>query len=146
MFLFCPFFVFFLNEPAPTEIYAYSHSLSLPAALPISARVISIGVITGLGAVAGALIGPMLTPEARALLLALALVSAGGAALFKAKAPDALPDSRLGAFATGLLALLALGIGDRTQFVTFALAARTPIPALAFVGATLGSLAGTKIG
>src|SRR3546814_8417770 len=86
---------------------------------------------------------PMLTPEARALLLALALVSAGGAALFKAKAPDALPDSRLGAFATGLLALLALGIGDRTQFVTFALAARTPIPALAFVGATLGSLAVT---
>src|SRR3546814_16782780 len=39
--------------------------------------------------------------------------------------------------------LLALGIGDRTQFVTFALAARTPIPALAFVGATLGSLAVT---
>src|SRR3546814_16188932 len=86
---------------------------------------------------------PMLTPEARALLLALALVSAGGAALFKAKAPDALPDSWLGAFATGLLALLALGIGDRTQFVPFALAARTPIPALAFVGAPLGLLAVT---
>src|SRR3546814_10157199 len=58
----------------------------------IAALVIAIVVINGLGAVAGALIGPMLTPEARALLLALALVSAGGAALFKAKAPDALPD------------------------------------------------------
>src|SRR3546814_8302532 len=55
----------------------------------IAALVIAIVVINGLGAVAGALIGPMLTPEARALLLALALVSAGGAALFKAKAPDA---------------------------------------------------------
>ncbi|RIA44015.1 putative Ca2+/H+ antiporter (TMEM165/GDT1 family) [Hephaestia caeni] len=109
----------------------------------IAALVIAIVVINGLGAVAGALIGSMLTPEARALLLALALVSAGAAALFKMKAPDALPDSRLGPLATGLLALLALGIGDRTQFVTFALAARTPIPALAFVGATLGSLAVT---
>ncbi|MCM8731025.1 TMEM165/GDT1 family protein [Hephaestia sp. GCM10023244] len=107
----------------------------------VTALVVAIVVINGLGAAAGAVIGPMLTPEASTLLLALALVSAGAAAVFPLKAPDALPDSRFGALLTSLLALLALGIGDRTQFITFALAARTPIPALAFVGATLGALA-----
>ena len=85
------------------------------------------------------LVAPILTPNARGLLLALALVSAGAAALFKPKSPA--ERFRGGAFVASLAALLALGIGDRTQFITFALAARTPIPALAAIGATVGGLA-----
>ncbi|HVJ00427.1 MAG TPA: TMEM165/GDT1 family protein [Sphingomonas sp.] len=109
----------------------------------IAALVIAVGVINGLGAAAGAVIGPMMTPEAQSLMLALALIAAGGTALFRMTPPDALPDSRAGAFATSLLALLALGFGDRTQFITFAIAGRTPTPVLAFTGAILGALAVT---
>jgi putative Ca2+/H+ antiporter (TMEM165/GDT1 family) len=41
---------------------------------------------------------------------------------------------------TSLLGVALLGLGDRTQFITAALAARSPTPALAAVGATLGAL------
>ena len=109
----------------------------------IAALVIAVALLNGLGAAAGWLIGPVLTPEAKALMLALALVTAGGSIFFRIAPPDALPDSRLGAVATSLLALLALGLGDRTQFITFALAARTPMPLLAWAGATIGALAVT---
>ncbi len=109
----------------------------------IAALAITVAVINGLGAAAGALVGPMMTPEAKALMLALALVTAGGTMFFRMKPPDSLPDSRSGAVATSLLALFALGLGDRTQFITFALAARTPMPALAWAGATIGALAAT---
>jgi putative Ca2+/H+ antiporter (TMEM165/GDT1 family) len=109
----------------------------------IAALAIAIALINGIGAAAGWLIGPVITPEAKALMLALALVTAGGSVFFRMSAPDALPDSRFGAVATSLLALLALGLGDRTQFITFALAARTPMPVLAWAGATIGALAVT---
>ena len=106
----------------------------------IAALGIAIALTNAMGALAGRVIGPAMTPEAKALMLALALVTAGGAVFFRMKPPDSLPDSRLGAVATSLLALLALGLGDRTQFITFALAARTPMPALAWAGATIGAL------
>jgi putative Ca2+/H+ antiporter (TMEM165/GDT1 family) len=106
----------------------------------IAALAIAVAAINGLGGAAGALVGPVMTPEAKALMLALALVTAGGAAFLPMKPPDSLPDSRLGAVATSLLALFALGLGDRTQFITFALAARTPMPVLAWAGATIGAL------
>lgn len=109
----------------------------------IAALAVAIALTNGFGAAAGWLIGPAMTPEAQALMLALALVTAGGTAFFRMRVPDALPDSRLGPAATSLLALLALGLGDRTQFITFALAARTPLPALAWAGATIGALAVT---
>jgi len=47
---------------------------------------------------------------------------------------------RIGAFMTSLLGVAILGLGDRTQFITAALGARSPTPALAAVGATLGAL------
>lgn len=97
-------------------------------------------VVNAIAAVAARLVAPLLTPNASALLLALALVSAGGAALVRPK-PPRLKDARAGALIASLAGALALGIGDRTQFITFALAARTPLPVLAAVGATLGGLA-----
>jgi len=105
----------------------------------IAGLVLALAVVNAIAATGAMLVAPILTPNARALLLALALVSAGAAALVRAKPPA--ETFRGGAFIAALAGGLALGIGDRTQFITFALAARTPIPALAAVGATIGGLA-----
>lgn len=106
----------------------------------IAALAIALCVINALAAIGGALIAPVLSPNAKALMLAFALLSAGGSALFAIKPPK-VSDARAGAFIASLAGALALGLGDRMQFITFALAARTPIPALAAVGATIGGLA-----
>ncbi|MGN6278021.1 MAG: TMEM165/GDT1 family protein [Sphingomonas sp.] len=108
-------------------------------AAAIAGLVIALVIVNALAAAGAMLVAPLLVPEAKRLLLALALVSAGGAALARPKPPA--DTFRGGAFVASLAALLALGIGDRSQFITFALAARTPIPALAAIGATLGSVA-----
>jgi len=101
---------------------------------------IALALINTIGAIGGAIIGPHITPNAQSLLLALALVSAGGSALVAIKPPNPLSSWRIGAFMTSLLGVAILGLGDRTQFITAALAARSPAPALAAVGATLGAL------
>lgn len=105
----------------------------------IAGLVLALAIVNAIAAAGAVLITALLTPNARALLLALALLSAGGAALFKPGPPA--ETFRGGAFVATLAAMLALGIGDRTQFITFALAARTSLPALPAVGATLGGLA-----
>src|SRR3546814_12195774 len=38
------FFLFFLNDTAPTEIYTYGHTLSLHDALPICRRTLFLGL------------------------------------------------------------------------------------------------------
>ncbi len=107
----------------------------------IAAATVALALGNALGAVAGTLMAPIMSPNARALLLALAMLSAGSSALFTLKSPDRMAGWRIGAFGTTLVALLAIGIGDRTQFLTAAIAARTPLAApFAAVGATLGSL------
>lgn len=98
-------------------------------------------IVNAVGMVAGMLLAPLLTPEARALFLAFALVSAGGSALFPIKPPDRMTGWRAGAVLTPLIAVLALGVGDRTQFITAAFAARTPVPGFALAGAVIGALA-----
>ncbi|TPG41343.1 hypothetical protein EAH79_09720 [Sphingomonas koreensis] len=108
-------------------------------ATTIVAIAIALAVVNAVAAIGAALIAPILTPNAKSLLLAFALLSAGGAALFTIKPPK-VSDARAGAFVASLAGALALGLGDRTQFITFALAARTPIPALAAIGATIGAL------
>jgi len=106
----------------------------------IAGTAISLTLINTVGAIGGAIIGPRISPNAQSLLLALALLSAGASALVAIKPPDRLADWRIGAFMTSLLGVAILGLGDRTQFITAALAARSPAPALAAVGATLGAL------
>lgn len=92
-------------------------------------------------ALAGALIGPRLTPEARELFLAVSLVLAGAGAFAPIKRPDRFAGSRLGSFATTLLGVISLATGDRTQFVVATLAARSAIPGMAAAGAFIGALA-----
>ena len=106
----------------------------------IAGTLIAIMIGNGVAAIGGAIIGPRMSPNAQMLLLALALLFAGGSALFPIKPPDRLTGWRIGAFLTSLFGVAILAFGDRTQFITLALAARSPTPALAAVGATLGAL------
>ena len=95
---------------------------------------------SGLAAFAGALLAPMLAPNAKQLMLALAIVLQGGGALMPAKPPERLDRWRIGAVATAALGLFILAFGDGVQFIVVTLAARSPVPALAAIGATIGSL------
>lgn len=90
-----------------------------------------------LAAIGGVLVAPYLTANARDLLLAFALLSAGGAALFAGRIRDRLDRWRLPPFPTGLLGIAILALGDRSQFLVFALVARTPDPVAGAIGATL---------
>ena len=94
-----------------------------------------------LAAIGGALIGTRLIPEARQLFLAVALLNAGISAFFPIKPPDRLTGWRVGAVATTFLGIFILALGGRTQFIVMALAEGGATPALAVIGATLGSLA-----
>jgi putative Ca2+/H+ antiporter (TMEM165/GDT1 family) len=95
-------------------------------------------MIAATGAV---LVAPVLTPNARQLLLACALILAAMGALWRLKAPDRLEGWRLGAFVTSLLGIFILALGDTTQFFTFAFAARGPSPWYAAAGAISGAFA-----
>jgi putative Ca2+/H+ antiporter (TMEM165/GDT1 family) len=93
-----------------------------------------------LAALFGAAIAPMLTPEAQALLLAIALLLGGASGFLPLKLRARLETWRLGAFLTALLGIFAVAVGDRTQFFTFALAAGGE-PWFAAAGAILGAFA-----
>lgn len=92
-----------------------------------------------IAALAGVAMAPILTPNAQALLLGVALVLAGLGGLLPFRAPKRLEGWRLGALGTVFLGVFSLAIGDRSQFFTFALAPRGPWFAAA--GATLGAFA-----
>ena len=93
-----------------------------------------------IAATGGMLVAPMLTPNARQLLLALALGFAAMGALWRLKPPDRLEGWKPGAFATPLLGVFILAAGDTTQFFTLAFAAQEPAPVLAAAGATVAVL------
>ncbi|WP_353205167.1 TMEM165/GDT1 family protein [Sphingomonas sp.] len=108
----------------------------------IAATALALAFGNALGVVGGVLIAPMLSPNAQGLLLAVALVSGGISAFWPPKPPKH-RDLHGRAFFSSLIAVGLLGFGDRMQFITAALAARSDTPALAAVGATLGALAVT---
>lgn len=107
----------------------------------IAAAALALAINNALGALGGVLVATLLSPEAKLLLLALALLLAGVTITLRDKSPDRLTGWRLGAFGTSALGLAILAFGDRMQFVTAALAARSPLPWAAAIGATLGALA-----
>ncbi|HXH15209.1 MAG TPA: TMEM165/GDT1 family protein [Sphingomonas sp.] len=108
--------------------------------LVIAMAALAILAASGLAAALGTVIGPKLAPNAQQLMLALALLLQGGGAFFLAKAPERLDRWTIGAVATAFLGLFILAFGDGLQFIVLTLAARSPVPALAAIGATLGSL------
>lgn len=109
--------------------------------LVIAMAALGLLAASGIAAAAGALLAPTIAPNAKQLLLALALLLQGAGSFLPVKMPDRLDGWRIGATATTFLGFLILAFGDGVQFIVAALAARSTVPALAAIGATLGSLA-----
>jgi putative Ca2+/H+ antiporter (TMEM165/GDT1 family) len=93
---------------------------------------------SALAAFGGSLVHGFITLRAISLLLALALIFAGVAGLFRDKSPDMGATWRVGAFLTTLGCFFLLEFGDKTQFLTGALSAQYNAPILAAAGATVG--------
>ncbi|WP_137863751.1 MULTISPECIES: TMEM165/GDT1 family protein [unclassified Sphingomonas] len=91
-------------------------------------------------AVGGALIGPMMTPNARALLLAMALIFGALGAIGSNKVKDRLDGWKLGSFFTAFLGVLILSFGESTPFFTLALSTGGQ-PWFAATGASIGAFA-----
>jgi Ca2+/H+ antiporter, TMEM165/GDT1 family len=107
----------------------------------LAGAALALAAASGLAAAAGALLAGKLTPAAGQLFLALALLFQGAGSFFPAGDPDRLDRWRLGAFGTSAAGLFILAFGDGLQFIVLALAARTPLPWLPAVGASVGALA-----
>lgn len=109
-------------------------------ALVIVAAAIALAANYAIGTIGGIAVAALLTPEARLLLLALALVLAGVGTGWRSARPEDLAGWRIGRFPTALAGLLIMAFGDRMQFIAAALAARSPLPWAAAAGATMGAL------
>ncbi|MDB5682409.1 MAG: hypothetical protein JWM38_828 [Sphingomonas bacterium] len=93
-----------------------------------------------IAAIGGALVAGMVPFRAITLMLAVALLSAGAGSLMRQKPPKVGIYDRLGPFAASAVAFFILEFGDKSQFLTFAVAARAQVPMLAAAGATIGIL------
>ncbi len=95
-----------------------------------------------LAAAGGALINGMITLRAISLLVAVALVFAGVAGFIRQGDEAEMGSTwKTGPFVTSAACFFLLEFGDKTQFLTLALAAQYDALALAAVGATAGVLA-----
>lgn len=121
---------------------AVRHAVMRSAARPLLAGVAIAAIANAaLSAAGGWLLADQVNFRALGLLTALAFIFAGGGALFPSRAPKVATDWKTGAFTTALFAFALVEFGDKTQFVTAALAARTGSPVLAGAGASLGVIA-----
>ncbi|MGZ8998388.1 MAG: TMEM165/GDT1 family protein [Allosphingosinicella sp.] len=93
-----------------------------------------------LAAIAGVTIKAMIAAEAMTLLLSLALLFAGLAGLIR-RFPPNVEESRLPLFVAAAILFLAAEVGDRSQFLTFALAGHFNSAPMAAAGAIAGTLA-----
>lgn len=91
-------------------------------------------------AIAGIYIADTINIRAMTLMVALALLFAGISGLIRRKAPAPAAPRRL-LVASAFILCLAAEMGDRTQFLTFALAGRFDSAPLAAAGATAGMVA-----
>lgn len=94
-----------------------------------------------LAALGGTFVHDLINTRALSLLVALALIFAGLGSLLRRTPPDLAARWRTGAFVTAAICLFLLEFGDKTQFLTFALAGRYDSIALAAAGATAGIVA-----
>lgn len=96
-------------------------------------------VSNAVAAFAGVYIAETITIRAMSLMTGLALLFAGASGLIRRKAPA--PASLRLPLVTAFILCLAAELGDRTQFLTFALAGRFDSAPLAAAGATAGMVA-----
>jgi putative Ca2+/H+ antiporter (TMEM165/GDT1 family) len=110
----------------------------LPVLAGVAVGALANALLAGFG---GTLIHGLITLRATSLLVALALVFAGVAGLLRNQAPEFGTDWRTGAFLTSAGAFFLVEFGDKTQFLTLALAAQYDSLFLAAGGATAGVIA-----
>lgn len=96
------------------------------------ALALSTVVSLGLAVAGGAVIATMIGPQPRTLLAGLALVFAGVPMLLPAKPLK--PEDDAPGFAKAFFRYLAVQLGDASQFIAFAIAARSNMPVLALAG------------
>lgn len=96
-----------------------------------------------LGAIGGVLLANFVTLSALTLLVALALVFAGVAGFIPFTPAKTGLDWRRGVFTAAAAGFFLADLGDRTQFITGALAARFDSLVLTALGATAGILVST---
>jgi len=110
--------------------------------LPILAGVLAAALANSLiAAFGGAIVHDLVPLRGLSLLVALALVFAGVAGLIRPTPYKTDASSRAGPFLVAAASFFVLEFGDKTQFLTFALAARFDAFALAAAGATAGIMA-----
>lgn len=108
-------------------------------ALAFAGLLLALAASNAVAAVAGVYVAGTIPIRAATLLTALALLFAGASGLFMRRKPGA-ATTRL-PLLTAFILVLAAEMGDRTQFLTFALAGRFDSAAFAAAGATAGGLA-----
>jgi putative Ca2+/H+ antiporter (TMEM165/GDT1 family) len=107
--------------------------------LVFAGLVLALAASNIVAAIAGAWIAQAINVRAQTLLLALALLFAGGSGLIQRRPPK--PATARLPILTVFILCLASEMGDRTQFLTFAIAGRFDSIPFAAAGATAGALA-----
>ena len=100
---------------------------------------VAAAVSNAVAGIFGSFIAGIITIRAMTLLVALALLFSGVAGLIR-RNPPGVGSGRTPLILAAMILCLAAELGDRTQFLTFALAARFDSPGLAAAGATAGML------
>lgn len=122
-----------------TQLLVIALAVRYRRPLPILAGIFGAALANALiAAFGGTLVHDMITLRAISLLVALALVFAGIAGLIRPKPYESGGTSRAGPFLVAAASFFVLEFGDKTQFLTFALAAQFDAFALAAAGATAG--------
>ena len=127
-----------LSDKTPWLAAIFADRFRRPVLVMVAA-LLALTLNYAIGVAAGLAVTALLTPEARLLLLALALLLAGAGTGFRLKRPDALEGWRTGAAFTAITGLAIMAFGDRMQFIVAALAGRSTLPWAAMVGAVLGA-------
>lgn len=109
-----------------------------PIILGIAVAAIAHSILAATG---GVLLNDLITFWATSLLVALALVFSGVSGLIGQKRPDMGSNWKVGAFVTAATGFFLLEMGDKTQFLTAALAAQFDSLGLAAAGAAAGIFA-----
>lgn len=130
---------------------AARYGKAAPILLGVAVAALANSLIAAAG---GILVNGYIVLRAISLLIAVALIFAGVAGLIGGKAPETGRDWGRGPFLAAAAGFFVLEFGDKTQFLTFALAARFDALALAAAGATAGilvscapaALMGTELG
>jgi putative Ca2+/H+ antiporter (TMEM165/GDT1 family) len=122
-----------------TQLLAVALAVRYRSAGPVLAGIALAALLNALlAAAAGLLVHGYIALRAISLLIALALAFAGIAGLMTSKEAKMGETWKTGPFLTSLGCFFLLEFGDKTQFLTFAIAAQFNSLALAAAGATAG--------